>query len=205
MIDLQSAAGTPDRLFMLACIFIVMCSATAVLVAVAIDFREFRRRGGVKQEQKSIVETGSMLLFFFLYYLILRTGAGSIAIPVVWLRLTLAAIGTLVVIAGCYVNIKGRFDLGKNWSNQIRIYSDQALVTGGVYSIVRHPLYASLIWMFIGASLVYANVLALLSTLLVFLPFMYYRAKQEERLLEKEFDGYVEYRNKVGMFFPKPG
>lgn len=204
MIDLLAIAGKPDKLFLLACIFIVMSSVTAVLAAVAIDFRQFRKRGGVKREQKSIVETGSMLLFFFLFYLILMSGAGSVAIPVLWLRLVLAGTGTLTVVAGCFVNIRGRFDLGKNWSNQIRIYRDHALVTSGMYTIVRHPLYASLIWMFIGASLLYANLLALLSALLVFLPFMYYRAKQEERLLEKEFDGYEAYRKKVGMFFPKP-
>jgi len=204
MIDLHAIVGKPDRLFLLVCLFIVMSCATAVLAAVAIDFRQFRKRAGVKQEQKSIVETGSMLLFFFLFYIILISGAGSFALSIVWLRLALAGFGTLAVVAGCYVNIRGRFDLGKNWSNQIRIYRDHTLVSSGMYRIVRHPLYASLIWMFIGASLLYVNLLALLSSLLVFLPFMYYRAKQEERLLEKEFDGYDAYRKKVGMFFPKP-
>jgi protein-S-isoprenylcysteine O-methyltransferase Ste14 len=32
---------------------------------------------------------------------------------------------------------------------------------------------------------------------------MYYRAKQEERLLEKEFKNYRAYKKEVGMFFPK--
>lgn len=196
--------GTPERHFLLACIFIVMCCTVAVLAAVVVDFMQFSKRGGVRKEKKSVVETGTMMMFFFLYYLLLRSGAGTVAISSTGLRMALAATGTLTVVAGCFVNIRGRLDLGQNWSNQIRIYKDHSLVTDGVYGYVRHPLYASLIWMFTGASLLYRNLLALLATLLIFAPFMYYRAKQEERMLEKEFEGYDAYRKKVGMFLPKP-
>ena len=101
------------------------------------------------------------------------------------------------------MNILGRLSLGRNWANHIKIYSDHVLVSGGVYNIVRHPLYASLIWMFLGASLVYFNYLAFLAIAFVFSPFMYYRAKQEEELLLKEFEEYNAYQQKVGMFFPK--
>ena len=204
MPDFRIFPAKPKSLFLLACLFTVMCCTLAVLGAVAVDFREFRKREGVKKEQKSIVETGSMMLFFFLFYLLLRSGTGRIDNITVQVRLILAAVGTLLVVAGCFVNIRGRLDLGKNWANQIRIYKDHSLVIGGMYGIVRHPLYASLIWMFIGASLLYVNYYALFSTLLIFLPFMYYRARQEEKLLENEFGEYRAYRKKVGMFFPKP-
>jgi protein-S-isoprenylcysteine O-methyltransferase Ste14 len=109
----------------------------------------------------------------------------------------------LIIIVGCIINILGRFRLGGNWANQVKIYKDQTLVTKAVYGIVRHPLYASLIWMFYGASLVYLNYAAFLANSLLFIPFMYYRAKQEETLLAKEFKGYNKYRENVGMFFPK--
>lgn len=200
----QLFEGKPDRLFLLACIFIVMCCTVAVLGAVVVDFTQFNKRGEVRKEKKSIVETGTMMMFFFLFYLTLRSGVGTLALPSTGLRLALAATGTFAVVAGSIVNIRGRLDLGKNWSNQIRIYTDHSLVTGGVYALVRHPLYASLIWMFTGASLLYRNFLALLATMLVFVPFMHYRARQEERMLEKEFAGYDAYRKQVGMFLPKP-
>jgi protein-S-isoprenylcysteine O-methyltransferase Ste14 len=76
-------------------------------------------------------------------------------------------------------------------------------VQKGAYRIVRHPLYASLIWVFYGASIVYLNYYAFLLNTFVFIPFMYYRAKQEEELLEKEFSDYNKYTLNVGMFFPK--
>ena len=113
------------------------------------------------------------------------------------------ALGLVLVVAGAAVNILGRLALGRNWANHIKIYNDHSLVVNNVYGFVRHPLYASLIWMFLGASLVYFNFLAFLANALVFVPFMYYRAKQEEELLAKEFEKYKDYQKKVGMFFPK--
>jgi protein-S-isoprenylcysteine O-methyltransferase Ste14 len=93
--------------------------------------------------------------------------------------------------------------LGKNWANQIKIYSKHTLITKGVYKIVRHPLYASLIWIFYACSVLYLNWLAFLLNTLIFVPMMNYRAKQEEELLEKQFKDYKRYKNKVGRFFPK--
>jgi protein-S-isoprenylcysteine O-methyltransferase Ste14 len=77
------------------------------------------------------------------------------------------------------------------------------MIQKGMYRFVRHPLYASIIWMFFGASFVYMNYAALLANVCVFIPAMYYRAKQEERLLAQEFPEYQAYQKAVGMFFPK--
>jgi hypothetical protein len=71
-----------------------------------------------------------------------------------------------------------------------------------VYRVVRHPLYAGLIWMFTGAALVFQNWLALAATALIFFPGVYYRGKQEEKALIAQFPAYGEYRNHTGMFFP---
>lgn len=175
----------------------------SVLLAVLIDFLEYHKRKQVKTEKKSIVETGTMILFFLLFYILVRFRIGQVNIEYLPLKISILSIGLGILILGAFVNVKGRFDLGKNWSNQIKIYQDHLFVFGGAYRFVRHPLYASIIWMFFGASLVYSNLLAFLSNLLIFIPFMYYRAKQEEKLLSVEFEDYKNYQNKVGMFFPK--
>ena len=90
-----------------------------------------------------------------------------------------------------------------NWANQVTIYKNQQLIKTGVYKYVRHPLYASLIWMFYGACLVYPNYLALIANTILFVPFMFYRAKQEEKLLMERFEEYGEYKKTTGMLFPK--
>lgn len=198
-------AGSPEKIFYLAVEAAVLLSVFSVLVAILIDFAEFHKRDRVKKEKKSVVETGTMFLFFFGFYALVRSGTGRLLLPFSPLKAALMAGGALAVAAGSAVNIKGRLDLGSNWANQIKIYGDHTFVSGGVYRLVRHPLYASLVWMFLGASLIYLNYLAFLAAVLIFIPFMRYRALQEEELLLKEFGAYKAYREKVGMFFPKLG
>jgi protein-S-isoprenylcysteine O-methyltransferase Ste14 len=172
----------------------------AILVSIVVNFVECGRNQ-TKIRQRSIVATGTMSLFFVGFYLIIRLRWGEVAVANVPLRVALVLVGLAVIVFGCGVNIAGRLKLGSNWANQVTIYADQRLVTGGVYRLVRHPLYASLIWMFYGASLVYANAAAALANTLVFVPFMVYRARQEEKLLQREFKDYAAYRARVGMFF----
>ena len=202
-IDFQNLTSMPEQIFFLFCNVIVLVATFAVIAAVLLDFSQFQKRSFVKKEKKSIIETGTMFLFFFLFYYLLRFKIGQVNFPLVAPRIIVTTVGSFLIIAGGFVNVRGRFNLGKNWSNQIKIYQDHYLVSSGVYHFVRHPLYGSIIWMFFGASLVYLNYLALLSNVLIFIPAMYFRAKQEEKMLMQEFPEYKEYQKRVGMFFPK--
>lgn len=181
---------------------IVLCFC-AVLSSIALDFIKFDSKDRTKQKKRSVVATGTMLLFFICFYFLIKFNIGSVEINDLYLKLIVILAGLIIVIVGSVVNIWGRFNLGKNWANHIKIYQNHTLVQSGVYKLVRHPLYASLIWAFYGACLVYLNFYAFLLNTFVFIPFMYYRAKQEEELLEKEFFDYNKYKLNVGMFFPK--
>ncbi len=183
-------------------IVIIICVLT-IITFIFINFVEGSKKHKAKHKKKSIVETGTMFLFFFLYYFLIKFNVGLIQINNINLRVLTIIMGLILIVIGTVVNVKGRLKLGKNWANQIKIYEDHTLVTSGIYGFVRHPLYASLIWMFYGGSLVYLNWSAFLLTTLIFIPFMYYRAKQEEKLLSKQFEDYSKYKQKVGMFFPK--
>lgn len=173
----------------------------ALFTSILINFAESKNRN-VKSEKKSIVETGSMLCFFVFFYILIRFRMGSISVNQNT-KIFLIIVGLIIIVFGCIINIFGRFNLGFNWANQVKIYREQTLIKTGVYRLIRHPLYASLILMFYGACLVYPNYLALLANTFIFIPFMYYRAKQEEALLSKTFKEYSKYQKEVGMFFPK--
>ena len=203
MFHVNILVNTPDKVLYLISNIVIMACFYLIVLAVLIDFIEFQKRNKTKKEKKSIVETGTMFLFFFFFYYLIKFSIGKISLDFGPTVIILNLFGMLILIIGCYVNIKGRFNLGKNWSNQIKIYNDHSFVSKGVYSFVRHPLYASIIWMFLASSIIYLNYLAFLATLFIFIPFMYYRAKQEEKLLIKEFENYKDYQIKVGMFFPK--
>ena len=173
----------------------------AVLVSVLLNFLS-AQRGVQKQEEKSIVVTSTMMTFFLVYYGVLRLGVGVVPVaPALEMVLLISGVGLIVL--GTVVNIWGRASLGRNWADKVTLYENQTLVTGGAFAVVRHPLYASLIWMFVGGAFFLHNGLALLLTLGVFLPFMTYRARQEERLLSGRYADFARYRNEVGMLFPK--
>jgi protein-S-isoprenylcysteine O-methyltransferase Ste14 len=173
----------------------------ALFTAVIINFSEAKNKD-IKSRKDSIVATGTMTSFFFAFYLIIKLKIGEIAIRQDAWNITIV-VGVILMVMGCAVNILGRISLGKNWANQVTIYKSQTLVREGVYGIVRHPLYASIIWMFYAACLVHPNYIAFIANTFVFVPFMYYRAKQEEALLAKTFKDYKKYQNEVGMFFPR--
>lgn len=175
-----------------------------VLAAVAIDFAAYHRQErGVVGSDRSLVETGTMAAFFVAYYLVIRfrwleVDVGGVA------RVAMVIAGTALVVLGTVFNVWGRVMLKSSWANQITIYEGQRLITTGPYAVVRHPLYASLVWMFVGGSLMYSNPLSLAITLAVFVPMMYVRAKKEDALLEEVFGKeYEGYRGRTGMLVPK--
>lgn len=183
----------------------VTVSVMMVFIAIGADFVLFHNsEQKVAKEKKSIVETGTMTLFLIVFYGVVVSRVGVIHFDQ-FSRFEYAfeGIGALMILSGCAANIAGRFNLGANWGNQVRIYEAHELVETGLYRIVRHPLYASIILMFLGACLIYQTFAGLVLVLIIFIPFMTYRAKQEEKLLSERFEGYKDYMEKTGRFFPK--
>lgn len=183
---------------------VVMLAFVLVVGAIVMDFKNYYRQDKkVVKSDRSFVETGSMAAFFAAYYLVIKLHVLEVAVlgP---LRTAMVLAGLALVILGVVFNLWGRVTLKSYWANQIKIFEGQTLLTTGPFAVVRHPLYASLIWTFTGGALIYANPLSLIVTFGIFLPMMYVRAKKEDALLRAAFPGeYAGYRNRTGMFFPK--
>ena len=81
-------------------------------------------------------------------------------------------------------------------SRTIEVQENQKVIDTGLYGIIRHPMYAVTILLFLSMPLV-------LGSLISFVIFLVYpfiinkRIKNEEEVLEKELDGYIEYKKKV--------
>ena len=81
-------------------------------------------------------------------------------------------------------------------SRTIEVQDGQKVVSTGLYGIVRHPMYSVTLLLFLSMPLVLGSVYAFL----VFLAYPFLiakRIKDEEKLLEEELDGYIEYKKKV--------
>ena len=73
---------------------------------------------------------------------------------------------------------------------------NQKVVDTGLYGIVRHPMYAVTILLFLSMPLVLGSIISFVIFLVY--PFIIAkRIKNEEEVLEKELDGYSEYKKKV--------
>lgn len=173
----------------------------ALIVAILLDFILFEERNDTKKSKRSLVATGTMFLFYGFYMLAIVLRILVLTPP---LPLEARYFGVALLYLGSAMNIWGRVVLKNNWANHIKIYSDHRLITHSVFKIVRHPLYTSLFVMMFGGALFFSNLACFLLTAFVFIPMMYYRAKQEEKLLCQEFPEYENYRRTTGMFFPKP-
>ncbi|MBR6137019.1 MAG: isoprenylcysteine carboxylmethyltransferase family protein [Bacilli bacterium] len=180
--------------------YIIILGILLIYLYVLYNFISARfRKNKKKKEVKSIVETASMSAFFAVIWLVVFTRTGVINFHNTYLNIFFL----IIYVIGIATNLLGRFYLGKNWGNNVVIYEDHTFVHNGVYKIVRHPLYASIIWMIYSISFLKSNYLVFILNTIIFIPFMYYRAKQEEKELIKVFKEYNDYIKNTGMFFPK--
>ena len=81
-------------------------------------------------------------------------------------------------------------------SRVVEIQEKQKVIDTGLYGIVRHPMYSAAIQMFMFMPLVLGSFYALIP-LIIFPLQMGIRMKNEELILEKGLDGYIEYKKKV--------
>lgn len=81
-------------------------------------------------------------------------------------------------------------------SRTIAVQAEQKVVDSGLYGIVRHPMYAVTLWLFLAIPVVLGSLWAVLC-FLPYLPLIIVRILDEEKLLSAELEGYTEYKKKV--------
>jgi protein-S-isoprenylcysteine O-methyltransferase Ste14 len=81
-------------------------------------------------------------------------------------------------------------------SRVVKVEAGQKVISSGPYSIVRHPMYLATAVMFLATPIALGSYWALPPFLLL-PPFLVLRIRNEEKLLEKELPGYLEYTHKV--------
>lgn len=79
---------------------------------------------------------------------------------------------------------------------------DNALLRmGGIYSVVRHPMYLSVVILLIGGTLYIRAYITLILDLLAIL-FLVYKINFEEKMLVEKYDAYREYQKKTKKLLP---
>ena len=81
-------------------------------------------------------------------------------------------------------------------SRTIEVQEGQKVVDTGLYGIVRHPMYAVTLFLFLSMPLVLSSPISF-AVMLVYIPIIVKRIRNEEAVLEAGLDGYAEYKRRV--------
>ena len=81
-------------------------------------------------------------------------------------------------------------------SRTIEVQENQKVIDTGLYGIVRHPMYMATTLLFLMIPLVLASPLSFL-ILLLYLPLISLRIRNEESVLERGLKGYKDYKQRV--------
>ena len=81
-------------------------------------------------------------------------------------------------------------------SRTVEVQENQKVIDKGLYGIVRHPMYMTTLLRFLSMPLVLRSVLSF-AIMLLYIPIIAKRIRNEEQVLESGLDGYTEYKQRV--------
>ena len=81
-------------------------------------------------------------------------------------------------------------------SRTVEVQENQQVVSTGLYGVVRHPMYAATLLLFLSMPLVLASLWSFV-IMLIYIPIIALRIRNEEQVLERELKGYIEYKQRV--------
>ncbi len=81
-------------------------------------------------------------------------------------------------------------------SRTIEVQEHQKVVDTGLYGIVRHPMYAATLLLFLSMPLVLGSLWSF-AIMLFYIPVISKRIRNEEKVLEEGLEGYREYKQRV--------
>lgn len=81
-------------------------------------------------------------------------------------------------------------------SRTVEVQENQKVIDTGLYGIVRHPMYMATTLLFITMPLVLGSFISFL-IMLLYLPLIAKRIRNEETVLEEGLAGYTEYKQRV--------
>ena len=143
-----------------------------------------------ESEQKTVIVLSGLMFLaaFILAGLNYRFG---------WLPLPLWAVGIGTAVFLASYLLYGEVLRENEWlSRTIEVQENQKVVDTGLYGIVRHPMYSATLFLFLSMGIVLGS-LPSFGILLLYIPIIVLRIRNEEKVLEEGLEGYAEYKTRV--------
>jgi protein-S-isoprenylcysteine O-methyltransferase Ste14 len=180
-------------LWVIACAFPISEIALAIL-----------KRGDSRSTRNE--DRGSMRLLWFAIVLGLAGAVACQWVPSARVRLPGIWIGLLALaclLSGLAIRWAAIVTLGRQFTVDVSIRQDHALVQHGLYRLVRHPSYSGLLLAMFGVGLLYTNWLSLVSLMVpITLAVAARIAKEERALLAALGAPYAAYCARVKRLVP---
>jgi protein-S-isoprenylcysteine O-methyltransferase Ste14 len=194
-------------------IFFAINLTIYLVVTLPLDLVTYRNSRGGKARSLEIKTNFTMIVTFlisgYMWVLYLLVPLDTLSGPKVLIyqpiyssdaiNTLIQILGLVIVLLGTFVACWGRISRGRrafSWGIPKKLEKE------GMYAYIRHPLYASYCYYFLGFVIILQNVLIL--PLLLGIYGYYDLSKYEEAILVEHFgEEYREYQNRVGRFFPR--
>ncbi len=150
--------------------------------------------------------------------LLIGAWLGTTIVPVVWITTSLFVVaeytlhpvpyglGLGMMVLGLWLFYRSHTDLGTNWSVTLQTREEHSLVTTGIYSRIRHPMYSAMFALGVAQALFLPNWIVGPAYLVSFGLLYVFRVRIEERMMLDRFGTeYEEYVQRTGRLIPRLG
>ena len=172
-------------------LFIPMLIAGIIMYLKAPNLLKKRLKAKEKQKEQKNVIIYSSLMFLAAFI------TAGLNYRFQWFELPkiLVIIGSIIFVFS-YLMFGEVLRENEYLSRTIEVQEGQKVVDTGLYGIMRHPMYSATIFLFLSMPLILGSPLSFL-IMLLYIPIIVKRIRNEELVLESQLEDYKEYKNKV--------
>ena len=172
-------------------LFIPMFIAGIIMMIKSPDLLKKRLKAKENEEEQKIVILLSLLMFVAGFIIAGLNYRYNWTVMPNWV-----VVVSSVIFVFSYILYAEVLRENQYLSRVIEVQENQKVVVTGLYGIVRHPMYAATIFLFLSMPLILGSLYSF-AIFLVYPIIIAKRIKNEEEVLEKELEGYKEYKTKV--------
>lgn len=156
-----------------------------------------------KENKNNLKNKGTVsLILFIVSYIVSGIAVGILLLIDSSVNIYLYLIGIFIFIFAFLDRILTLKVIGDSYSQSIEPISESRLITSGIYSIIRHPLYIFYAFEMIGLLMIKFNYISFCA-LIIYILAVEYRTKREELLLYNKYgEKYVNYRKITKKYIP---
>jgi protein-S-isoprenylcysteine O-methyltransferase Ste14 len=138
-----------------------------------------------------LVQAGLMFVVFLL----------AVRFPGAYRNTAVMVAGAALLALGAVLILAGALALGRNLTPYPKPSKRGCLVSHGIFSLIRHPIYTGVMLLSFGWAQVWQSWPAILIALCM-IPFFNAKARREEHWLRQQFPQYADYEQRVKRFIP---